>query len=466
MSLINQMLRDLEARIPKAPAGGAPLQGLSERAAPGNTRQKLIFGLMLATLTGAGVMMAFDPQMQRSLQSALRAAGVSQPEPVAATPNTPPAPTPTPTPTAQAPQTARATPGSTPQGTTPAAPRQTPASPPTGATQPSPQRPAERATPATSNEPPYIPPLPTYRLASFDLVRHKLRTRLVLGLDGAAPYRVLRNDGQGLIVELERTSGADPLPTPDLTNTPLAAVEWSRDEGRLLLRIDFREGMAENRLFSLPTDRDGGTRIIIDLFQPAPPEPKAEVALREQRDLCVSAINLARMEKLEEAEIALGDCLRARPREAKARAVLAALLINGGRLSEAQPLIASGLRLNPGEAELARIQARLLINGGAVEEALRTLRAVPAPSAEDHAFVAALEQRANRHQAALAAYGLALKEEAHRGVWWLGSAISLEASGRPDEARDAYRRAGFDPRLPSAARDYAIERLEALAGAR
>ena len=474
MSLINQMLRDLEARVPRPAQAAAPLQGLSARAAPeGGLRSKMIFGLMVVTLTGAGAMIAFDAETQRSFRSAAKALGLSQPRPMQTTRVASPTDTAPPAARTVAKQPAAAPTTSPRDETAPAqpaargaaAPTEAPAA--TAAATAAVSRPPRQAapTPAPAAQPPaYLPPLPTYKVSSFDLLRQKHRIRLVLGLDGAAPYRVLRDDGQGLIVELERTSADMRLPIPDVEGTPLAGIEWQRGEEKLLLRIDFREGMAENRLFSLPTDRDGGTRIVIDLFQPEPAPAAPELLRREHRDLCRGAINLARLEKLEKAEAALTDCLRSRPKDAKARAVLAALLINGGRLSEAQPLLAAGLRLNPAEGELARLHARLLINGGAVEEALATLRAIPQPSATDLAFMAALEQRADRHSQAVTTYHRALEGEPHRGAWWLGLGISLEALSQADDARQAYRRAAFDPRLTAAARDYAEQRLRTLGG--
>ncbi|GAB6042854.1 tetratricopeptide repeat protein [Endothiovibrio diazotrophicus] len=454
MSLINQMLRDLEARLPKPAQREPALKGLTARAAPSAQRTRLIFILMVLTVISAIALFAFDPKMQRSLRAALHAAGVAAPQ----TPLAPPS-------AAEPPLPAALPVDETPHG------EQTPTAPavaaeftpePTVATAPS----ATASAPAPATTPAAAPAAPRYHLTAIQLIRKNLRTRLVLALDGPAPYRVLRDDHRGLTVELESTADDGHLPPLDVGNTPLTAIERESRNGRLLVHLDFDAAeVEENRLFSLPTDREGGTRVVVDLFQPPPPEPKPEVIRRQQEDLCQSALNLARMEKLEAAETALGDCLRARPGDGRARTALAALLINGGRLSEAQPLLAEGLRLNPANASLARLQARLQVNNGAVDDALATLRTIPAPDAADYAFIAALEQRTGRYQVALDGYRQALAVDRHQGAWWLGMAISLEALNRPAEAREAYRRAGFDPRLSPAAREYAAQRLKTIAGA-
>jgi MSHA biogenesis protein MshN len=65
---------------------------------------------------------------------------------------------------------------------------------------------------------------------------------------------------------------------------------------------------------------------------------------------------------------------------------------------------------------------------------------------------------------AIAAYRRALAQPKNEPVWWVGLGVSLEATGEPAEARDAYARAAAEPTLPADVRRYVVDRLAALGG--
>jgi MSHA biogenesis protein MshN len=88
--------------------------------------------------------------------------------------------------------------------------------------------------------------------------------------------------------------------------------------------------------------------------------------------------------------------------------------------------------------------ARIEVERGAVPDALATLEAAApaaAGNAQFQAFMAALLQRSERHDAAVARYRNALSLSPGNGVWLMGMGISLEASGAGDEARRAFEAA-------------------------
>ncbi|RJQ49158.1 MAG: hypothetical protein C4528_01260 [Gammaproteobacteria bacterium] len=85
---------------------------------------------------------------------------------------------------------------------------------------------------------------------------------------------------------------------------------------------------------------------------------------------------------------------------------------------------------------------------------------------EHHALLGALYQRAGNHAQAISAYRAALRLQSNQGQWWMGLAISLEAEQNPGEALSAYRRAQSSGALTGAALDFVqrkITRLEASA---
>ncbi|ADE12816.1 tetratricopeptide repeat protein [Sideroxydans lithotrophicus] len=128
----------------------------------------------------------------------------------------------------------------------------------------------------------------------------------------------------------------------------------------------------------------------------------------------------------------------------EARRAWVALLINLKRNDEAESVLKKGLRHDPHDALFAMQLARLQVARDDVPLALKTLQKT-LPYAEGQAdyqaFVAALFQRLNQHEEAVAHYRVALRLVPNGGIWWMGMGISLQALQRNDEARVAYQRA-------------------------
>ena len=92
---------------------------------------------------------------------------------------------------------------------------------------------------------------------------------------------------------------------------------------------------------------------------------------------------------------------------------------------------------------LARVQVEQTQQGG-LQAAIETLnRSLPyaADRPDYQAFLAALLQRDNRHKEAIEHYVAALGKTPQNGVWWMGLGISLQAENHLDEAREAFSRA-------------------------
>lgn len=132
------------------------------------------------------------------------------------------------------------------------------------------------------------------------------------------------------------------------------------------------------------------------------------------------------------------------PLHKEARLAWAGLLISLKRNDDAEGVLKRGLKRDPRDAAFAMLLARLQVERGEVPLALTTLQKT-LPYAEGQAdyqaFVAALLQRQERHDEAIAHYQAALKLAPGSGIWLLGMGISLQALHRNDEARTAYQRA-------------------------
>ncbi|HUL68307.1 MAG TPA: tetratricopeptide repeat protein [Burkholderiaceae bacterium] len=252
---------------------------------------------------------------------------------------------------------------------------------------------------------------------------------------------------------------AAPLPEPAPTSTPAA----SRDAPKA-------RAVAERprRVATAPRS------------QPiAPPLPKAETFARPvpaepdvpsivarstsdtNRDVDRAADLIARGRATEAMEL-LVQVLNRQPTNAEARSSLAALLAEAGKREQALHVLLAGSEVDPGRFAIpaAQLQAEM----GDLRGALQTLARVPQArrNAAYEALQAGVAQRAGDHMSAIAAYRRALLQPGADAIWWVGLGVSLEATGEPVEARNAYTRAVAEARLPADVRRYASERLAVL----
>ena len=164
-----------------------------------------------------------------------------------------------------------------------------------------------------------------------------------------------------------------------------------------------------------------------------------------------------------EAMALLAQVLQQAPDKARARATLAALQAEAGRRDLALQTLLAGSAVEP--ARFAAAAAQLQAELGNAGAALATLDRVPeaARNAAHDALVGGIAQRAGEHRRAVDAFQHALRTPNAPAVWWAGLAISLDALEQRVPALEAFRRAAADPSLPAATRRYALDRIGALA---
>ena len=127
-----------------------------------------------------------------------------------------------------------------------------------------------------------------------------------------------------------------------------------------------------------------------------------------------------------------------------ARQALVALLLEGKRGTDAERVLQERLNSKPDHTGFTMMLARLQVERGAVAEATATLeKALPyANSQADYqAFLAALLQRQNRNDEAIAHYQIVLQLAPNNGIWLMGYGISLQAMQRNADAKDAFKQA-------------------------
>ena len=145
-----------------------------------------------------------------------------------------------------------------------------------------------------------------------------------------------------------------------------------------------------------------------------------------------------------------------------ARAYLAA-----GQLEPLLAWLPGQLQAQPGDTELRLLLARGQLQQGQPAVALATLQE-QAPSLDSdpayHAVLAAAQQQAGQWAQSAATYQALLARRGSQGAWHLGLALALDRLQQAEQARLHYQRALQDSALEPATRDYIAARLRALGG--
>lgn len=154
--------------------------------------------------------------------------------------------------------------------------------------------------------------------------------------------------------------------------------------------------------------------------------------------------------RVNEALSALENALKADPLHAPARQLLISILLENKRHEDAIRELRRGLEVEPGQLNFSMILARLLVERAKLSEAIEVLQKNLSLAQErpDYlAFLAALQQKTGHHKEAIVLYRQALKNHSQNGAWWMGLGISLQAEVNYQEAIDAYKQAKLQPGL-------------------
>ncbi len=208
---------------------------------------------------------------------------------------------------------------------------------------------------------------------------------------------------------------------------------------------------------------------VASIASPGPPRIEKKVRRESVPDTAEAAYRDAatklRQGRVREAERGLLAALNQEPLHVGARELLLGIMLQEGRWSEGQQLLEQGLALVPDHYPFARLAARIYIEQGNDAKALAVLegaRVYAGGDPEYLAFLGTLYQRQRRHAEATKAYRDALALRPQEGKWWLGLALSLEATEDWGPARDAYTRARGGERLDPKLERYIEQRMAAI----
>ena len=173
--------------------------------------------------------------------------------------------------------------------------------------------------------------------------------------------------------------------------------------------------------------------------------------------------NLLNQGRHAEAQAQFAAALRRAPEHVGARQALFGLLLQANKTDEAEQVLQVGLKIDPTQSGFAMALARIQVERGDTAAAVQTLqKALPhAQGNPDYvAFLAALLQRQGRHAQAVELYEEALALAPRSGLWLMGLGISLQALNRNSEANDAFRRARAAEGLSGELQAFVDQRLK------
>ena len=166
------------------------------------------------------------------------------------------------------------------------------------------------------------------------------------------------------------------------------------------------------------------------------PEQKSANAYRQ-------ALTFLQQGRVAEAQENLVLALEVNPANEEARQTLAGLLMENKRNEEARAILAAGLTIAPGQSNFRMAVARLQIEAGDRSGALNTLEqgaSFSKNNADYQSFLATLLQRAERHEEAISHYSTALSINSNSASALIGLGISLQAVGKLSQAQEAFTR--------------------------
>lgn len=192
----------------------------------------------------------------------------------------------------------------------------------------------------------------------------------------------------------------------------------------------------------------------------------AEYTTEQQDTIAVQeAVQLISDGQMSEAYVKLGDHIDSNRFASQSREFYAQLLMSQGRIRAAYELVEEGLELSPNHQGFKKVKARLLIADGQIEDAV-SLLITRAPDVDDdteyHDILATAQLLTKDYEGAVISYRGLIQQDQSQGKWWYGFAAAQDKLGNVSDARQAYRQAVQYSNLSASLRRRSQERLDAL----
>lgn len=163
------------------------------------------------------------------------------------------------------------------------------------------------------------------------------------------------------------------------------------------------------------------------------------------------------------AETLFEDILLIQPENKFARKKLAALWFGRKAYQSAVNLLAQGIDLFPNDSEFRLMQAQVYLSVNNAQAALAALKPMNQFSDKEYQLMlASTAQQVGDFETAASAYQTLTTLVNNNGRYWLGLAIALDSNGQYQQAKDAYLSALAVGDLAKSSTDFATQRLQEL----
>jgi len=318
--------------------------------------------------------------------------------------------------------------------------------------------------------------------------------RIEISLSAPVQHRVLRN-GQQLIIDLPATRLIEAL--PNLTRHPLiSAVDVlthaagiqlevdvtrpvnlqtsmiSKQQTLLMVELIAADDESQNLAAGVAeiTEQKSAENVVVDAGRidsiPTSFEKTSRQLTLAERDKQAKrqALQDMRNGHTQSAEQLLIQLLDDYPEAHQSRATLIALRLSQEQLERAQQLLSQGLQLAPEQLAFIKLKARILLSQQQPSAAVIELDKHQQGERDQEylALLATATQRDGQHQRAATLYQQLLQLNDWQAQWWVGLAISLEALNQKNAALKAYWQARELPGISPALKRYAEGRISQL----
>ncbi|MFI4956259.1 MAG: tetratricopeptide repeat protein [Gammaproteobacteria bacterium] len=324
-------------------------------------------------------------------------------------------------------------------------------------------------SPVESNEP------ITLKQVDWQVGEHAMT--LEFHLQQQIPYDVVIDDEKNIVnLTFPKTFYNDQRPINMTRNGFVSNIETSQEGNFLKIKIHLEPGvhlqsadyLSETKeptlvmaFVSVPHAMHTSQPSQINkVMVPLTRDQRAEIARQD-------AISLVNKGNSEGAITLLENAMATHPDYLLARETLISILLDKNDVGYAKELLATGITKTPKYVPFVMLQARLDIaenNLTSAEAILKTVSPTMEENLDYFALEASLAQKLKKFDVSEQLYADLVKHEPANGAWWMGYGISLEENDKKNAALMAYRRAVETNNLSSALRSYTNQRIVALGG--
>lgn len=274
-----------------------------------------------------------------------------------------------------------------------------------------------------------------------------------------------RHEAEPTVAAVDRTTAVETATAPDVPVTA-PQIQAEVDDSATVEVASAPEPQPEPtflelRNVELPAAQTSVRRAT---HAPATSQRRQSVTRADESDPLAAARRAIESGELAVAENRLQRRLQTFPDDRDARELLIGLMLRGDRTDAAMRQLETGLAYYPAHGTFVLILARLQVERGETGSAMATLRrgaGIRAIRDDCLQMLGALLQQLGRYAEAAETYRQLVTVAPQLGNAWIGLAISLDAQGDL-AAADGYRRALVLGGLQAAADSYARQRLAAL----